>query len=391
MLKNKDFATIILGIALITLLFTNQFMFIAKSRIGEKIGLTAENCLGKNYIILLLLTILLCILIFFKKKSENLNFITGALASICFGLTILFAGQSVNEVEFFSPSTRISMSIGCYSYLVLAYIIEVKCNELICKTWKKFIVITLGIFIAIIAFFTGKLDGLSVLVEYYNRQSQFNKEFLNHIAMSFSVVISGIIIGIPLGWVTFKKEKVGNVISTILNAIESIPSLALICAMMFPIAFISNHVKFIRKLGFSGIGATPVFCALLFYALFQIVNSMYGALKSVDKKYIEVAMGLGMNTKQIFTKIELPIILPVIISGIRVSLISTILGVTIGSYVGYGGLGIFILQGLNGFAVDIVLLGTLPIMAMVLTFDFLFKKIVGWIEHVRKVRGITNI
>lgn len=391
MFKKQDFATIILGIALIILLFTNQFMFIAKSRIGEKIGLTAQNCFGKNYTLLLVLTILLCILIFFKKKNENLNFITGVLASICFGLTILFAGQSVNVVEFFSSSTRISMSIGCYSYLVLAYIIEVKCNELIYKAWKRFVVITLGIFITIVAFFAGQLDGLSVLVEYHNRQSQFHKEFLNHIIMSFSVVILGIIIGIPLGWVIFKKEKIGNVISTILNAIESIPSLALICAMMFPIAFISNHVNFIRKLGFSGIGATPVFCALLFYALFQIVNSMYGALKSVDKKYIEVAMGLGMNTKQIFTKIELPIILPVIISGIRVSLISTILGVTIGSYVGYGGLGIFILQGLNGFAVDIVLLGTLPIMAMVLTFDFLFKKIVGWIEHVRKVRGITNI
>ena len=303
MFKKQDFATIILGIALIILLFTNQFMFIAKSRIGEKIGLTAQNCLGKNYTLLLVLTILLCILIFFKKKNENLNFITGVLASICFGLTILFAGQSVNVVEFFSSSTRISMSIGCYSYLVLAYIIEVKCNELIYKAWKRFVVITLGIFITIVAFFAGQLDGLSVLVEYHNRQSQFHKEFLNHIIMSFSVVILGIIIGIPLGWVIFKKEKIGNVISTILNAIESIPSLALICAMMFPIAFISNHVKFIRKLGFSGIGATPVFCALLFYALFQIVNSMYGALKSVDKKYIEVAMGLGMNSKQIFTKI----------------------------------------------------------------------------------------
>lgn len=391
MLKKQDFATIILGIVLIILLFTNQFMFTAKSRIGEKIGLTAQNCFGENYIIILVLTILLCILIIFKQKNENLNFITGILASICFGLTILFAGQSVNVVKLSSSSARISMSIGCYSYLVLAYIIQVKCNEEINKTWKRFIVITLGILIATAAFFAGQLDGLSIFVEYYNRKSQFHKEFLNHITMSFSVVISGIIIGIPLGWITFKKEKIGNIISTILNGIESIPSLALICVMMFPLAFISNHVDFLRKLGFSGVGATPVFCALLFYSLFQIVNSMYGALKVFDKKYIEIAMGLGMTNNQIFTKVELPIILPIIISGIRVSLISTILGVTIGSYVGYGGLGMFILQGLNGFVIDIVLLGTLPIMAMVFAFDFLFKKLVDGIEYIRKVRGIINI
>ena len=83
--------------------------------------------------------------------------------------------------------------------------------------------------------------------------------------------------------------------------------------------------------------------------------------------------------------------MPIIISGIRVSLTSTILGVTIGSYIGYGGLGKFILQGLNGFAIDIVMLGTLPIMGMVFLFDFILKKLVDFIEFYRKTKGVVNV
>lgn len=391
MLKKQDIATVILGILLVVLLFTNQFMFVGKARIGEKVGLTAGECLGANYIILLVITVLLLVFIILKNNRENLNFITGILASLCFGLTILFCGQAVNVVDLPSSSARVSMSIGSYLYLALAYIIEVKCNEFIKKTWKKFLVIFTGIAIGIASFFSGQLDGLSISIEYFNRQSQFHQEFINHIEMSFLVVIVGIIIGVPLGWVAYKKARIGKIISTVLNTIESIPSLALICVMMFPLAFLSNNIPFLRERGFSGVGATPVFFALLFYALFQITNSMYGALKVVNKQYIEVAEAMGMTSLQIFIKVELPIILPVIISGIRVALISTILGVTIGSYAGFGGLGMFILQGLNGFAIDIVLLGTLPIMAMVFTFDFLLKKIVIGIEYCRKVRGIVKV
>ena len=161
--------------------------------------------------------------------------------------------------------------------------------------------------------------------------------------------------------------------------------------MMFPLSFLSNQFPFLKEHGIAGVGATPVFCALFCYSLFQIVNSMYGALKVVDKQYIDAARGMGMTTLQIFTKVELPIIMPVIISGIRVSLTATILGVTIGSYIGYGGLGKFILQGLNGFAIDIVMLGTLPIMGLVFLFDFVLKKLVVLIEMYRKSKGVVRV
>lgn len=391
MFKKQDVATVILGIGLMVLLFTNQFMFQGAARVGAKIGMTAKECLGANYSIFLSMTIILMILILVKQNKEGLNFICGIWASVCFGLVVLFAGQAVHVVDLKTESARISMSIGCYAYLICIFLIEAKCSEYLKKKWKKILVTAIGLFITAWAFLSGQLDGLSVMIEYFNKQSQFQAELVKHLKMSIAVVVAGVIIGVPLGWIAYKKKRVGRVITSILNTLESIPSLALICAMMFPLAFISNHFKRLRMIGFSGVGATPVFFALLFYALFQIVNSMYGALKVVDKQYIEAARGMGMTNVQTFFKIEFPIILPVIISGIRVSLISTILGVTIGAYVGFGGLGMFILQGVTGFAIDIILLVTIPIMMMIFGFDFLLKELVVLIEYVRRTRGMVKI
>lgn len=391
MLKKQDAATNLLVLVMILLLFLNQFMFHSASRIGDKIGLTAKECLGANYLLLLGLTITLLLLVVVKGKHENLNFLSGVVSSICLGCTILFAGQAANVVEPATGNARISMSMGCYIYIGLAYLVEVKCNEYIGKTWKRFVVIMIGFTIGIVSFLGGQLDGLSVIKEYMTYKGQFAEYFGNHLVMSFQVVLSGVIIGVPLGWFAFKFVRAGKVITTILNTIESIPSLALISVMMFPLSFLSNQFPFLKEHGIAGVGATPVFCALFCYALFQIVNSMHGALKVVDKQYIDAARGMGMTTPQIFTKVELPIILPVIISGIRVSLTATILGVTIGSYIGYGGLGKFILQGLNGFAIDIVMLGTLPIMGLVFSFDFVLKKLIVLIEAYRKSKGVVRI
>lgn len=391
MLKKQDIATDILVIGMMVILFLNQFMFRSNARIGEKEGLTAGECLGANYIILIAITVLLFVSVILKKDKENLNFVAGIIASVCFGCVILFCGQAANVVEVPQPNGRLSMSLGSYLYIVLAYLVEVKCNEYIQKKWKRFLVVVLGLLIMAAVFLMGQLDGLSVMKEYGTYQDQFAEYFRNHISMSFGVVICGVLFGVPLGWVAYKYAKPGKVINTILNTIESIPSLALICVMMFPLSWLSNQFPILRDMGIAGVGATPVFCALFCYSLFQIVNSMYGALKVVNKQYIEAARGMGMTTLQIFSKVELPIILPVVISGIRVSLTATILGVTIGSYIGYGGLGRFILQGLNGFAIDIVMLGTIPIMGMVFLFDFVLKKLVILLEIYRKSRGVVKI
>lgn len=391
MKKKYDIAVVILVVMMTIILFSNNFGFKAASRIGSKELISAKDFLGSYYPILIGITAVLLILVIMKKENEKLSFVAGILSSICFGLTILFSGLSNNSIKLPTSSGRISMSIGCYTYLLLAYLVCAKCNENIQKPWKRFAVLAIGILIAIISVSSGKLDGLSVMKEYSTYKLEFHNYFVNHIKMSFKVVIFGVIIGIPLGWIVFKYNSARKIITTVLNTIESIPSLALLSIMMIPLSIISNKFPVLKEYGISGVGETPVFCALFLYSLFYIVNSMYGALKTVDKRYIDVAKGMGMTTLQTFIKIELPIITPIIVSGIRVSMTGTILGITIGSYIGFGGLGKYILQGLNGFAIDIVMLGTIPVMVMVLFFDFIFKSIIVIIDDYRKIKGRVKI
>lgn len=387
MSQKRDYASIFLAFVLPVIAFANHFMFYAASRIGKKVGLSAVKCLGANYYPFLILTLLLSIVVLIKGKNELLNFITGIYSGLCFALCTLFAGQAANVVEFESASSRLSMSVGCYAYLICTFLIGSKCAEYTLGHIKKLIISLAAPLLTFIFILRGELDGISIMVEYFNREAQFKAELINHLNMSFSVVLTSIVIGVPLGRYVYKHKKGGKFLMSLLGTFESVPALALISIMMFPLAFLSNNVSILKKWGISGIGAAPVFLALLVYALFQIVNTVYGALNMLDKNYIEAARGMGMTSRQIFTKVELPLILPIVISGIRVALVSTILGVIIGAYVGFGGLGMFIVQGTAGFAIDIVLLVTIPIMLMIFVFDYTLKSIEDLIKYFEKHRG----
>lgn len=391
MKKKQDYAVDLLCVLLLVLLFAKQFMFQAESRIGTKIGMTAMESLGICFWGMLGIVVLLCVACFIKEERENMNFLAGMIASLCMVFLIFSVGYACNTIELSSTSGRVSMSLGSYLFVVLLYLIMATCNQYIRTTWKRAIVLSTSVLGIVVLVLIGHLDGLSMMKEYSSYQAQFKEYFMNHVSLSFKVVVSGIIFGAPLGWIAFKKQKAGGIIMKTLNVLESLPSLALICLMMFPLSYISNHVPLLKKWGVSGVGVTPVFCALFCYALFHIVNSVVGALKTVDYQYIDAARGMGMTQMQIMRKIELPMILPVIISGIRVSLINTILCVTIGSYIGFGGLGQFVLQGLNGFAIDIVMLGTLPIMGLVFFFDFILKQLVVVINQYQKYRGEVKL
>ena len=379
----QDIAADVLGIVLLALLFLNHFLFTtATGRIGNKVGVTASEGLGPFFLPLLAGTIVLLLLLVIKGSNEKLNFAAGLLASILFGFTVFAAGRSYAYVDL-PESGRVSMSIGCYAFLVTLYLVEVKCCEYLRTSLERGLVTGIGLALTAILLLSGQLSELGIMKEYANSKQKFWNAFRLHVQMSFKVVLWSLILGIPLGWISYKNETVGKVISVILSAVEAIPTMALIALMMFPLAYLNNNFAWARAMGISGIGKTPVFVALLLYVLFRIVNSVYGAFKLVNQEYIENARGLGMTTMQIFTKVELPIALPVIISGIRVAIIASISLTSIGAYMGYGGLGIFVVNGMPVFSIDMVLLGTIPIMIMIFFFDFVFRKLVEGMDTLR--------
>lgn len=386
-----DYALVMLSLVQVWVLFSGNFIFTAKSRVGARIGVSTQGVFGSLYIYFVLVVIVEFIFMLLYFRNRKAFAIPASLLealSLCFVMFIsaTYANGLIEQGE----KLRISLSVGFYVYLFVCYFKMIKYNDEVgAKVFKILSILLPFAFIAVLLSM-GFLDNLSVVVEYNNKKQQFNTEMLKHFLMSLSVVITGVLVGVPLGLLSYRKPRVGRALNTFLNTAESIPAMALISLLMIPLAFLNNNFEFIKQMGISGIGASPVFIALTLYALYHIVSTTYGGLTSIEKSYIMISEGMGMTNRQICWKVQLPMILPTLISGVRVAAVSTIIGVTIGSYVGFGGLGMFVLQGANGFAIDIIILVTIPILIVVYSTDFLLKKVVVIVQRNRVVRGAVS-
>ena len=102
---------------------------------------------------------------------------------------------------------------------------------------------------------------------------------------------------------------------------------------------------------------------------------------TIDRDYIKAAKAMGMTNIMIMFKVQIPLVLPVLVSGIRVAMISTFTGASLGTMVGFGGLGTFIRMGDgSAIALDLILLGAIPIMIMIFITDVVFTRLSTWVK-----------
>ncbi|MDR9441029.1 MAG: ABC transporter permease, partial [Halomonas sp.] len=157
----------------------------------------------------------------------------------------------------------------------------------------------------------------------------------------------------------------------VLNFLQTIPSIALFGLLLAPLAWLSANVDWLAALGVSGIGWAPALLALVGYSLLPMVRNTFVALEAVEPAVIDAARGMGMSRGQVFRQVRLPLALPLILEGIRITTIQAIGLTAVAALIGAGGLGTFIFQGLGQAAMDLVLLGALPILVLALFVDAL--------------------
>lgn len=171
-------------------------------------------------------------------------------------------------------------------------------------------------------------------IEIINYVLENSDKYLNalfiHILISIIAIGIGILLGIPFGIISFKSNKLSGYIINIFNFFRIIPSLAVL-VIVLPLL---------------GVGFVPALVALIFLAIPPILINTYLGFNNIDKSIIESAEGMGMNKKELLLKIQFPIALPLIITGIRTASIEVIASATLASYIGAGGLGDFIFKGL---------------------------------------------
>lgn len=180
-----------------------------------------------------------------------------------------------------------------------------------------------------------------------------------HLSISLISLGLGILIAVPLGIVLTRFSKVADVVIGIASIFQTIPTLALL-ALMIPII---------------GIGRVPAIVALFIYSLLPILRNTYIGMNEVSPTAKDAAKGMGMTALQSITKVELPLAMPVIMAGIRLSAVYVIAWASLASYIGAGGLGDFILSGISLYQPDLIFGGTIPVTIMALLADFLLGKV----------------
>ncbi|WP_195575866.1 ABC transporter permease [Paenibacillus sp. 1001270B_150601_E10] len=194
----------------------------------------------------------------------------------------------------------------------------------------------------------------SDLISYMSRNSGLLWEyFVSHVIMVLSGVGLAIIIGIPLGILASRNEKLGKLILAVTNILQVIPSLALLVLLMLVI----------------GLGTKTVIIGLLFYSLNPIVRNTYVGLKQVNPSYIEAGRGIGMSPLQLLLKVRFPLSLTYIMSGLRIAAVIAIGVVTIAPLVGGDGLGREIYAGINGQNPMRIYAGAIPAALLAIVSD----------------------
>ena len=171
------------------------------------------------------------------------------------------------------------------------------------------------------------------------------EKLLEHLYISVVSLAMGIVVAVPLGILLSKYEKISNGVMGVASVLQTIPSFALL-ALMIPVF---------------GVGKKTAIAALFIYSLLPILRNTFLGLTSVTPSAVDAAKGMGMEERQILTKVKIPLALPVIMSGIRLSAVYVLAWTTLAAYVGAGGLGDFIFNGLNNYVPPMILWGTIPI------------------------------
>jgi osmoprotectant transport system permease protein len=225
--------------------------------------------------------------------------------------------------------------------------------------------VLLGVVIAAtILLVSGGWNDLSILKEYSTRQAAFWAEARTHLILAFGSVFAATLVGVPLGVLCYKVKPLRAVVLNVLNIVQTIPSIALFGLLIAPLAWVAATIPGASAIGISGIGMAPALVALFAYSLLPIVSNTVVGLLGVPPATIEAAKGMGMTGWQRLAGVELPLAFPVILTGIRIVLVQNIGLATIAALIGGGGFGVFVFQGIGQTAMDLVLLGAVPTVAL---------------------------
>lgn len=302
------------------------------------------------------------------------NMLTLIVVQLLLITTLIAAGKTASWLaQTGSPLARTSLGSGFWLGLglMLLALSDVIRRLTARPLWRWLLHMQLAV-VPVALLLSGMFNDLSLLKEYANRQDVFDDALAQHLTILFGTVLPALVIGIPLGiWCAFSTSRQGPVFA-VLNIIQTIPSVALFGLLIAPLAGLVQHFPWLGALGIAGTGLAPALIALVLYALLPLVRGVVAGLSQVPRDVLESARAMGMSARQRFCAVQLPLALPVFLRSLRVVMVQTVGMAVIAALIGAGGFGALVFQGLLSSAVDLVLLGVVPVVVLAVLIDALF-------------------
>ncbi len=224
---------------------------------------------------------------------------------------------------------------------------------------------------------TGQMDALSLLREYANKRDVLWPALSRHIGIVILALVPTLLIGVPLGIACQRLPALGGGVFPALGLVQTIPSIALFGLLMAPLSGLAAWFPALGRAGISGIGVAPAVIALVLYALLPITRNTASGLEDVPASVRDAARGIGMTDRQVFWRVDAVLAFPAFLAGLRITLVQSIGLAAVAALIGAGGLGAIMFDGLFAGALDLVLLGALPVIGLAIAADLLLRLAAG--------------
>jgi osmoprotectant transport system permease protein len=197
---------------------------------------------------------------------------------------------------------------------------------------------------------------------------------VTHLLLSLAGVAVAAFLGILIGIGLTRVRAAASPVIGLIEVLQTIPSLAMLSILLI----------------FFGIGNKTAIVAIIFYSLLPIVRNTHTGILSVEPALLEAGRGMGMSQLQLLFKVEIPNAIPVILSGLRISLITAYGIVTIAVLIGGGGLGKYVYRGTQRQNMILLLSGAIPICFMAFFTDLFLNKAEKRLSRHNKSKKTTN-
>jgi osmoprotectant transport system permease protein len=352
------------------------FLSIAPNRLADGRPLTLWNVGLSQTAIISALLLTVFVVAFIRDKTWRSRALFTSGAGLLISILLIAGTAAAVQLNPQEPARRIALASAFWVLFSVGLLACFQGLQHAARIWKA--VLPSGLAAAMIAIAaSGELNSLSLAREFHAQRATFATELLRHIGLVAAAVSLASFCAIPLVLAAVYRPGTRSAIFTTLNLLQTIPSIALFGLLIAPLSFVAAHVPLARDIGIGGIGAAPALIALVLYGLLPLVRSADAGLRNVAPNVQEAARGMGMNAQEIFWKVDLPLALPALVSGLRVVTVQSIGLAVVAALIGAGGLGTFVFQGIGEYALDLVLVGALPTILLAVAADALFQIVIA--------------